>query len=140
MSGPHRSRFYLAVGCGAALGSLLRLLSGVAFQSGLGLSPLWATGFVNVLGSFVIALFAQLTEPGGRFPAAPAGRLFVMSGICGGFTTFSALSLDTFELLLKGYRGSAAAYMTAVIALSLAAALAGYFAAVRLNQGKSRWR
>ena len=47
-------RLYLAVGCGAAIGSLLRFLSGVLIVTGMGHSALWATGFVNVLGSFVI--------------------------------------------------------------------------------------
>jgi fluoride exporter len=134
MSQPRRSRLYLAVGCGAALGSLLRLLSGAAFQAGLGLDSLWSTGFVNVVGSFAITLFAKLTEPAGRFPTPVGGRLFVMSGICGGFTTFSALSLETVEFWLEGDRGSAAVYMAAVIVLSLAAAWSGHAIAVNLNR------
>ena len=95
-------RFYLAVGCGAAIGSLLRFLSGVLIVSVIGGSALWATGFVNVVGSFIIGLFAALAAPDGRLLVSPAGRQFVMGGICGGFTTFSAMSLDTFILLLQG--------------------------------------
>ena len=127
-------RIYLAVGCGAAIGSLLRFLSGVLIVSGMGLSALWATGFVNVLGSFVIGLFAALTGPDGRMLVSPAARQFVMAGICGGFTTFSAMSLDTFVLLLQGDIPLAGLYLVLVIALSLAAAWVGHMVAARLNE------
>src|SRR6202790_2448763 len=127
-------RLYLAVGCGAAIGSLLRFLSGVLIVTGMGQSALWATGFVNVLGSFVIGLFAALTAPDGRLLVGPAGRQFVMGGICGGFTTFSAMSLDTLILLLRGDIPLAGLYLVLVVALSLVAAWVGHILAVRLNQ------
>jgi CrcB protein len=126
-------RLYLAVGCGAAAGSLLRFLSGVLIVSGMGLSALWATGFVNVLGSFVIGLFAALTAPDGRLLVGPAGRQFVMGGICGGFTTFSAMSLETFILLLQGDIPLAGLYLLLVLVFSLAAAWVGHILATRLN-------
>lgn len=128
---------YLAVGGGAAIGSLLRFLSSGLIVPGIGLSALWATGFVNVVGSFVIGLFAALTDPGGRFNAAPGSRLFVMGGICGGFTTFSAMSLDTFILLLEGDLPRAGLYLTMVIAISLAAVWLGHRLALRLNRQSS---
>jgi CrcB protein len=127
-------RLYLAAGFGAAIGSLLRFLSGVLIVSVMGYSALWATGFVNVLGSFVIGLFAALTAPDGRLLVGPAGRQFVMGGICGGFTTFSAMSLDTFILLLQGDLPLAGLYLVLVVALSLAAAWVGHILAVRLNR------
>ena len=127
-------RIYLAVGCGAAIGSLLRFLSGILIVSAMGLSALWATGFVNVLGSFVIGLFAAMTAPDGRLLVGPAGRQFVMTGICGGFTTFSAMSLDTFILLLQGDIPRAALYLVLVVALSLVAAWVGHVLATRLNR------
>jgi CrcB protein len=127
-------RLYLAVGCGAAIGSLLRFLSGVLVVSVMGHSALWATGFVNVVGSFVIGLFAALTAPDGRLLVGPAGRQFVMGGICGGLTTFSAMSLDTFILLLQGDIPLAGLYLVLVVALSLAAAWVGHILAVRLNR------
>jgi CrcB protein len=129
-----QGRLYLAVGCGAAAGSLMRFLSGVLIVSGLGLSALWATAFVNVVGSFVIMLFATLTGPDGRLLVGTEGRQFVMGGICGGFTTFSAMSLDTFGLMLEGNPRLAGLYLAAVVGLSLAAAWAGYAVAVRLNR------
>ncbi len=127
-------RLYLAVGCGAAAGSLLRFLSGILIVSGIGLSALWATAFVNVLGSFVIGLFATLTAPDGRLLVGPVGRQFVMGGICGGLTTFSAMSLDTFILLLQGDIPLAGLYLVLVVALSLVAAWVGHILAARLNE------
>jgi fluoride exporter len=127
-------RLYLAVGCGAAFGSLLRFLSGILIISATGLSALWATGFVNVLGSFVIGLFAALTGPDGRLLVSPAGRQFVMGGICGGLTTFSAMSLDTFILLLQGDIPLAGLYLVLVVAFSLVAAWVGHIVAMRLNR------
>jgi CrcB protein len=130
-------KVYLAVGVGAALGSLLRFLSGILIVSVIGLSALWATGFVNVVGSFVIGLFAALTAPDGRLLVGPEGRQFVMGGICGGFTTFSAMSLDTFILLLQGDLPLAGLYLVQVVVFSLAAAWIGHMVAVLLN--RSRW-
>lgn len=127
-------RIYLAVGVGAAVGSLLRFLSGVLIVSVMGLSALWATGFVNVVGSFIIGLFAALTAPDGRLLVGPAGRQFVMGGICGGFTTFSAMSLDTFTLLLQGDIPLAGFYLLLVVMLSLVAAWVGHMVAARLNK------
>jgi fluoride exporter len=127
-------RVYLAVGCGAAIGALLRFLSGGVIVSVLGLSSLWATGFVNVVGSFVIGLFAALTGPDGRLLVGPAGRQFVMGGFCGGFTSFSAMSLDTFLLLLQRNVALASLYLSFVVLLSLVAAWVGHMVAARLNE------
>lgn len=126
-------RLYLSVGCGAAIGSLLRFLSGILIVSVMGLSALWATTFVNVVGSFVIGLFAALTAPDGRLLVSPAGRQFVMGGICGGLTTFSAMSLDTFILLLQGDIPLAGLYLVLVLAFSLVAAWVGHILAMRIN-------
>jgi fluoride exporter len=127
-------RVYLAVGCGAAFGSLLRFLSGIFIVSVMGFSALWVTSFVNVLGSFIIGLFAALTAPDGRLLVSPAGRQFVMGGICGGFTTFSAMSLDAFALLLQGDIPLAGLYLVLVVVLSLVAAWLGHLVATRLNE------
>ncbi|RCS25944.1 fluoride efflux transporter CrcB [Phyllobacterium salinisoli] len=127
-------RLYLAVGCGAAIGALLRFLSGFFIASGLGLGALGGTAFVNIVGSFVIMFFATITGPDGRWLVGPAGRQFVMAGFCGGFTTFSAMSLDAFLLLQQGSLFHAALYLAAVIFFSLAAAWVGYVSALQINR------
>ena len=126
-------RIYLAVGYGAAIGSLLRFLFGILMVSVMGFNALWTTGSVNVLGSFIIGLFATLAAPDGRLLVSPAGRQFIMGGICGGFTTFSAMSLDAFILLLQGDIPLAVFFLMLVVTLSLLAAWVGHLVAVRLN-------
>ncbi|WP_407067702.1 fluoride efflux transporter CrcB [Mesorhizobium sp. CU2] len=128
------TRLYLAVGCGTAIGSLARFLSGYVIVSLFGLNALWSTAFVNVAGSWIIMAFATLTRPDGRLMIGPAGRAFVMAGFCGGLTTFSAMSLDTFILLFKGDFKLAATYLISVVGLSLASAWLGYLMASRLNR------
>lgn len=99
-----------------------------------GLGPLWATGFVNVAGSFIIGLFATFCGPRGRLPVSPTTYLFVTTGFCGGFTTFSAMSLDTFKLAAGGELAAAGLYLGLSVALSLAAVWLGYRLAACLNR------
>jgi CrcB protein len=73
---------------GKALGDGLRY--GVARGRG-GRDFPGATLAVNVVGSFAIALYATLAEPEGRLKPSPRQRYFVTAGLCGGFTTFSAV-------------------------------------------------
>ena len=121
-------RITLAVGCGAALGALLRALVGAAFPA------LAAIGIVNVAGSLAIGFFATVSAPGGRAPAGPVARQFVMAGLCGGFTTFSALSLEALGLIAAARPGAAAGYLAAVALGSVAAALAGHGLAAWCNR------
>jgi CrcB protein len=125
---------YLTVGCGAAIGALCRYLTVPMALWLFGLGPLWATGFVNVAGSFVIGLFASLTGPDGRLLVGPVRRQFVMSGFCGGFTTFSAMSLDTVSLVAHGEPGTAACYLALSVGLSLTAVWLGHVLAMRINR------
>jgi CrcB protein len=62
----------------------------------------WGTLIVNVLGSFVIGAFAALSATEGPFLIRPELRVFVMVGLCGGYTTFSSFSLQTLTLWLEG--------------------------------------
>ena len=64
----------------------------------------WSTLSANVAGSCLIGSYASLTGPGARLPAGPRPRQFVMSGICGSFTTFSSLSPQTFRLAQAAHR------------------------------------
>jgi CrcB protein len=123
---PSALRLSLAVGCGAGIGSLLRYLTDAL------LGGLYATAFVNILGSAAIMLFATSCGRGGRFPLGVIGRQFIMGGLCGGFTTFSAMSLDAFILLVEGNVAVATTYIVTVIGLSLVAAWIGHLVGQRL--------
>lgn len=95
---------YVWVAVGSALGGLARFAL-TRLMEGVSLQFPWGTVCVNVLGCFVIGFFGTLTLHGGRYPVSDNVRLFVMVGICGGFTTFSAFSLQTFDLLREGEWG-----------------------------------
>jgi CrcB protein len=125
---------YLVVGLGSALGGAAR------HGCGLLAAALWPTAFpwmtilINVLGSCVIGLFATLTGPDGRLLVGTLGRQFVMLGLCGGYTTFSAFSLETLTLLRAGRPLAAGANVLLSLALCLIAVWLGHQAARRLNQ------
>ena len=92
----------LMVGVGGAIGSVARYLCSLTLARLLGETFPWGTLFVNVTGSFVIGFFFLLTAPTGRLLINPDWRIFVTVGICGGYTTFSSLSLQTLLLLRDG--------------------------------------
>jgi fluoride exporter len=89
---------YLWIAVGGAFGSMARFWLATYVAEILGPQFPWGTILINIVGSFVIGFFATLTGPGGRFLASLNTRAFVMVGICGGFTTFSAFSLQTLDL------------------------------------------
>ena len=129
-------QFYLWVGLGGALGTLARYgLSGlVAVQFGETFP--WGTLAVNVLGSFVIGFAAVLTAPDGRLFVGPTARQFVMTGICGGFTTFSSFSLNTLNLIRDGEWGYAGLNMVGSVVLCMISVWLGAACATLLNQFK----
>lgn len=101
----------LLVFVGGGLGALLRYLAALAVGGPL------ATLTVNLAGSFAIGLLAAMI-PGEETQL----RLFFMTGILGGFTTFSAFSLDAIALYQRGQPAAALAYVAATVLLGLAAA------------------
>ena len=121
-------------GASAALGSLARYLATFAIAGIPGLDVLWATGLINVVGSFAIGLFATLTGSDGRLLVGSLGRQFVMSGVCGGFTTFSLASLDTFLLVADDDFEGAGLYLGLTIGFSLVAVWIGHLVAVYMNR------
>ena len=92
-------RTYLWVGFGGGLGSMARLWITGAFGRWLGEAFPWGTLFINVTGSFAIGFVFTLTAADGRFPWPVNSRSFFLAGICGGYTTFSAFSLQTLRLV-----------------------------------------
>ena len=95
------------------------LLTGVRFP--------WGTILINLLGSFVIGFFATITSA--RLPVPIEARAFVMVGLCGGFTTFSAFSLQTLELARAGRLLDAGANVVLSIAACLVAVAVGHWLA-----------
>lgn len=90
-------RNYLLIGLGGALGSMLRY--GCSFLIGQKHFPT-ATLLINTSGSFIIGMVVSLSLKNEAFNQN--WKLFLATGICGGFTTFSAFSLENFELLENG--------------------------------------
>jgi fluoride exporter len=124
----------LFVMVGGAVGALARyLISAAALPISHSL-PLGTIG-INILGSFVIGLFGTLTLSHGRYPASEDVRLFVMVGLCGGFTTFSSFSLQTFDLLRSGAVTRAAVNIVASVVLCVGAVAVGHLIGAALNGG-----
>ncbi len=124
----------LIVALGGAVGTLARYLLSSATAS-LSQGVPWGTIGINILGSFAIGCFGTLTLAHGRYPAPEALRLFVMVGVCGGFTTFSSFSLQTLDLLRAGAAGRAGVNVAVSVAVCLAAVAAGHLLGARLNGG-----
>lgn len=113
------------VAAGGAIGATMRFLVGHWSIRALGTGFPWGTLIVNVAGSFAMGVIAiMLLE---RFPGAFARwSPFIMTGVLGGFTTFSAFSLDALLLIEKDKTGLALVYIGASVLLSLGGLWAGF--------------
>jgi CrcB protein len=119
---------YLWVMIGSALGGLLRFAIGklaIPLDTALRGFPA-GTVLINIIGSFVIGYFGTLTLHNGKYPVSENMRIFVMVGLCGGFTTFSSFSLQSFDLARSGAWGRALANILLSVVLCLAAVAAGH--------------
>lgn len=125
---------YLWIALGGALGSMGRAWLGVLMIRLTGPQFPWGTILINILGSFVIGFFGTLTGSYGRFAATPDARAFVMVGLCGGFTTFSAFSLQTLDLARDGRPGQALVNIGLSVILCLVAVAAGHYGAAAINR------
>ncbi len=109
------------VALGGALGASARYLTGLAALRLMGTGFPWGTLTVNVVGSFVMGVLVVTLAHLGANRFAP----LLMTGILGGFTTFSAFSLDALTLWERGETLTAALYVGASVGLSLVAIIAG---------------
>jgi len=114
---------FLIVFFGGGIGAALRHGINVTFARALGTAFPYATLFENVSGSLVMGLLAAYFAFKGD--ASQHWRLFFTTGILGGYTTFSAFSLDTVLLYERGEVGLAALYVAASVALSIGGLFAG---------------
>lgn len=126
------SRLHLAgVALGAGAGAVIRAAVDRILAARVGPTRLpWATMLVNVLGSFILGFLMALTAQAvaGDGPDADAARtmrLIIGTGFCGGLTTFSTFSVESFTMLREGRPRAAYAYVAITIVVALAAVLAG---------------
>jgi fluoride exporter len=125
---------YLWVALGAAIGGCARYaLSGVV-ANWLGATFPWGTLIVNVTGCFVIGIFNTLTGPDGLWLAPPKVRLFVMVGMCGGYTTFSSFSLEWLNLMRGDEWLRAGLYILASVIFCLVGVWLGHVVGLLLNR------
>ena len=120
---------YFWVALGGGIGSMARLWLSVHVALLTGLAFPWGTILVNVIGSLVIGFFATFTGPSGRLVVPVDAQAFVMVGLCGGFTTFSAFSLQTLELARDGRLLYAGANIMLSVVLCLTAVTLGHWLA-----------
>lgn len=116
---------YLWVAVGGALGSVLRFWAANAVARRFGETLPWGTIVVNVSGSFLIGIIAGCAHPGNRL-ASDSFRQFFVVGLCGGYTTFSAFSLQTFDLARGGNWLAAGGNVLLSVVLCLVAVWLGH--------------
>lgn len=112
----------MAVGAGGFIGAVCRYLIGL-IPAGEGTAFPVKTFIINILGSFAIGVITALAAK--HISMDPRITLFLKTGICGGFTTFSTFALETGDLVKGGHAGTAVLYAVLSMILGLAAVFAG---------------
>lgn len=116
----------LQVAIGGAVGASCRWLLGLAIVRQFGMTPMpFAVMTANIIGSFIMGIFVVLAAHRGLTHLSP----LIMTGLLGGFTTFSAFSLETVTLFERGQIGLAALYVLLSVVLSVGGLLAGLWLA-----------
>jgi CrcB protein len=128
---------YFWVGIGSALGGISRYWLSLAMTTLTGSGFPWGTILINVVGSLIIGFFGALTSAGGSLNVPNDFRVFVMVGICGGFTTFSSFSLQTLDLAREGRWLSALANIVLSVTLCIVFVTLGHVAAAWMNVSRS---
>jgi len=117
-------KLLLLAGVGSFIGGVGRFALGRFVQSFTHSVFPWGTFAVNVIGSFVIGLLFGISL---RYNILSAEwKVFLIAGICGGFTTFSSFSLENLELLKAGHINQFMLYAASSVLVALLAAVAGY--------------
>ena len=124
----------LWVAAGAAVGGLARYWCSGVIAHAFGETFPWGTLVVNVVGSTLIGLVFVVSGPDGRVLMESAHRQFIMTGIFGGFTTFSSFSLQTLTLLQDGERLLAAANIALSVGLCLLGVWLGAVLGATINR------
>ena len=127
-------RILAAVALGSSIGGVFRNAIGEALPTACATCFPWSTLTVNLLGSLVIGCFATLSAPNGRILVGNATRHFVITGVCGGFTTFSMFSLETVERLQQGMLDVAMMNVVGTTAFCLLAVWIGHVTALHANE------
>jgi len=112
-----------AVAAGGAIGSVLRFLVGAWFLQRLGPGFPWGTFAINVSGSLLIGVVVQLAQA--RVGLGPYARVFLATGILGGYTTFSAFAYETYLLSSDAFSAQSLWYGFGSVLAGVAAAYAG---------------
>ncbi len=116
-------KLLLIIGTGSFIGGVIRYLLSLSIQTRFLSTFPYGTLGVNIIGCFAIGMVFALSE---RTSMSSEWRLFLATGICGGFTTFSAFSHETFGLLRDGQVWNASAYVLVSVVLGVAATFIGY--------------
>lgn len=131
-------RDYVWVGLGGALGSMARLgIATLALRflgERMGETLPWGTAFVNVSGSLLIGFLSGLGGPEHGWIGGPAGRHFLLVGICGGYTTFSSFSVQTLRLMENRAWFLAGVNVVGSVLLCLVAVFIGHWLALQMGR------
>ena len=115
---------WLYVAVGSAFGGVSRYVVGAAVQQRFGLAFPMGTLLINITGSFLIGFILRLALGGTQM--SPETRIFLTTGFCGGFTTFSTFSYDTAALIEGGQYRRATTYVVLSVVVSVIATFAGF--------------
>ncbi|HEY0282790.1 MAG TPA: fluoride efflux transporter CrcB [Rhizomicrobium sp.] len=129
-------QLYAVVALGGALGTAARYFVSGAVANAFSETFPWGTLIINVVGSFVIGFFWTLTVPDWRLFVSGSTRQFVITGFCGGFTTFSSFSLQTMNLMRDGEWLYAGGNILGSVTLCMLGVWLGSLTAALFNQLK----
>lgn len=125
---------YFWIGLGSALGGMARYGCSGLVARYIGATVPWGTLIVNVSGCLAIGFLASLAAADGRLLLSADARAFLMIGVCGGFTTFSAFSIETLDLARDGDWLWAGANVILSVLLCLLAVWLGHIGATALGR------